>query len=75
MNKLITLEVFTSNYDIRFLLLKDMLEEAGIGYITTNEVASRVKPLLFGAPANVAMELRVYQEDLEEARKILDSIE
>jgi len=71
---MVTLEVFNSSLDIRLLILKDMLEESGIGYITTNEVKSRGRPLQISAPDNMAIELRVYEENLEKAREILASI-
>lgn len=37
MKKLVTLAVFDSVLDIRYNLLKDMLEEAGIHCLTNNE--------------------------------------
>ena len=51
-----------------------MLDEAGIGYITTNENARTVKPMPYMVPTNVSIEIRVYEENLDEAIKILRSI-
>ncbi|HSH18849.1 MAG TPA: hypothetical protein VLA03_00260 [Draconibacterium sp.] len=39
MQKLVTIGHFLNSFDIRFNLFKDMLEEAGIGYIVVNENA------------------------------------
>ena len=74
MSKLITLAVFDNVFDVDFNLLKDMLDEAGIGYITTNENARTVKPMPYMVPTNVSIEIRVYEENLDEAIKILRSI-
>ena len=38
MSKLITLAVFNNAFDIKFNLLKNMLEEADIKYITTMKI-------------------------------------
>ena len=74
MSKLITLAVFDNVFDVNFNLLKDMLDEAGIDYITTNENARTVKPMPYMVPTNISIEIRVYEEKLDEAIKILRSI-
>lgn len=74
MKKLVTLAVFDNVIDVKFNLLKDMLEEAGIPYLTGNEQARTVKPLPFVSPANIAIDIKVYEEDAEEALKIYQSI-
>ncbi len=74
MKKLVTLAVFDNTFDVKFNLLKDMLEEAGIPYLTGNEHARTVKPLPFVSPANIAIDIKVYEEDAEEALKLYQSI-
>ena len=74
MNKLVTLAVFDNVFDVRYNLLKDMLDEAGIGYITNNEYNRTVKPVLYPAPTNVSIDIKVYEDRLEEALEILRSI-
>ena len=74
MNQLITLAVFDSLFDVKYHLLKDMLDEAGINYITNNENARTIKPMPYMTPSNVSLEIKVYEENLEEAMKILKSI-
>ena len=73
--KLVTLAVFDGALDVRFNLLKDMLDQAGIRYITNNENARIVKPIPYITPTNLSIDIRVYEEDLEVARGILESIE
>lgn len=74
MKKLVTLAVFDNTFDVKFNLLKDMLEEAGIAYLTGNENTRAVKPLPFVSPANIAIDIKVYEEDAEDALKIYQSI-
>ncbi|MGD2034946.1 MAG: DUF2007 domain-containing protein [Bacteroidales bacterium] len=74
MEKLITLSVFDNIYDVKFNLLKDMLDQAGISYFTYNLNVRTVKPLLWMAPANISIDLKVYEKDLSEAQQILKSI-
>ncbi|MFH0759480.1 MAG: DUF2007 domain-containing protein [Bacteroidota bacterium] len=74
MSKLITLAFFDNVFDIKYILLKGMLDEAGIGYITNNENARAVKPMPFTTPANISIDIKVEEENLEEAREILKSI-
>lgn len=75
MKKLVTLAVFTNAFDVKYMLLKGMLEEAGIGYVSVNENARTIKPMPFTTPSNLSIEIKVNQEDMEEALEILNSIE
>ena len=74
MKKLITIAVFDNVFEVKYNLLKDMLEEAGIAYFSGNENSRIIKPALFMTPTNVSLEIKVYEEDMEEAMKILQSI-
>ena len=74
MEKLITLAVYDNIFDVKFNLLKDMLEEAGIKYITNNENARTIKPLPYTTPSNLSIDIKVYEDDLEEAIRIFKSI-
>lgn len=74
MKKLVTLAVFDNVIEVKFNILKDMLEEAEIPYLTKNENARKVKPTLSMVATNIAIEVKVYEEDLEEALKIWHSI-
>ena len=74
MKKLVTLAIFDNSFDIKFNLLKDMLDEAGISYLTTNENTRTVKPVMFMAAANVSIEIKIYEKDMKEALNILNSI-
>ena len=73
MNQLITIAEFPNVFDVKYSLIKDMLEEAGIPYITNNENARVIKPMMANI-SNISLEIRVYEEDLEEALEILKSI-
>lgn len=75
MSKLITLAVFDNVFDIKFNLLKDMLEEAGIDYVTGNEYSRTVKPVLYRSPSNTAIDIKVHENRLDEALTILKSIQ
>ena len=74
MSKLITLAVFDNAFDVKFNLLKDMLNEAGIAYLTTNENARAVKPMPFMTPTNISIELKVSEGKLDEAAQLFRSI-
>lgn len=74
MKKLHTLAIFDNVIEVKFNILKDMLEEAEIPYLTKNENTRTVKPTLSMVASNVAIEVKVYEEDLEEALKIWNSI-
>ncbi len=75
MKRLVTLEEFDNVFDVKFNLLKDMLEEAGIAYLTNNENSRTVKPVFATTPTNISIDIKVYEENLEEAVKIMRSIE
>lgn len=75
MNNLASLAVFDTIFDIKFNLLKSMLDEAGIWYITSNENARSVKPALSMIPTNVTIEIKVQKENFDEAVEILKSIQ
>ena len=74
MDRLITLAVFDNNFDVRYNLLKDMLDEAEINYIISNQNARTIKPMPYTTPSNMSIEIKVYKNKLEEAVKILESI-
>ncbi len=74
MKKLITLAVFDNVFDVKFNLLKSMLEQAEIPFLTSNENARAIKPMPFKNPVNVSIDIKVYEEDAEEALKIYYSI-
>lgn len=74
MNKLVTLAVFDNVFDVKFNLLKDMLDEAGIPFFVTNENTRIVKPALAMTPANLSIEIKVYETEAGKAYEILESI-
>ena len=74
MSQPITIATFTSNFDMKYLLFKEMLEEAGIQYMLINEVTSTVDGIFKGSPTNIGIEVRVMEDKAEEALEILDSI-
>jgi len=74
MSKLITLAIFDNAFDIRFNLLKGLLDEAGIPYVTTNENYRTVKSVPFMTAANVSIDIKVNETDLEEAMNLYRSI-
>jgi len=73
MEKLITIAEFDNTYDIKYSLLIDMLEQAGIPYILSNQNARSVE-LYFVSPSNMAIEVKVYDTWLTEAMEIVQSI-
>ena len=74
MSKLITLAIFDNAFDVKFNLLKGLLEEAGIPFVTTNENYRTVKSVPFMTPANVSIDLKVDESDAEEALALYRSI-
>jgi hypothetical protein len=74
MKKLVTVASFMNSFDIQFNLFKDMLEEAGIGYIVVNENRRSVGGALVVSPTNVTIEIKVDEENAREAFEILQSI-
>lgn len=74
MSKPVTVAIFTSNFDMKYILFKEMLDEAGIDYLLVNEITSTVDGVFKGSPTNFGIELRVMEENAEEALGILNSI-
>jgi len=74
MNTPVTIVSFTSNFDMKYILFREMLEEAGIQYMLVNEITSTVDGIYRGSPTNIGIELRVMPEDVEEALEIYRSI-
>ncbi|WP_297090017.1 DUF2007 domain-containing protein [uncultured Draconibacterium sp.] len=74
MNKAVTIATFTSNFDVKYMLFKEMLEEAGIKFMTVNEITSTVDGIFSGSPTNIGIEIRVIEENAEEALEIYNSI-
>lgn len=74
MGHLVTISTFLNSFDIRYNLFKDMLEEAGIGYIVVNENRRIAGGALVVSPDNVAIEIKVDEENEEKALEILQSI-
>jgi hypothetical protein len=74
MNKLVTITTFLNSFDIRYNLFKDMLKEAGIGYVVVNENKRSVGGALVVSPTNMAIEIKVDEENAQEAFEILHSI-
>lgn len=74
MNNAVTIATFTSNFDMKFLLFREMLDEAGIKYMVVNEITSTVDGVFAGSPTNMGIEIRVLEENAKEAIEIFDSI-
>lgn len=74
MSKAVTIATFTSNFDMKYILFKEMLEEAGIEYMLVNEITSTVDGIYKGSPSNIGIELRVLEENVNEAIEIFKSI-
>ena len=74
MNKAITVATFTSNFDMKYMLFREMLEEAGIEYMVVNEITSTIDGTFAGSPSNMGIEIRVLEENAEEAVEIFNSI-
>lgn len=74
MSKAITVATFTTNFDMKYMMFKEMLDEAGIKYTTVNEITSTIDGTFAGSPTNIGIEIRVLEENVEEAVKILESI-
>ncbi len=74
MKQLITVAVFSNTFDIKYSLFKDMLDQAKIPYLVVNENARSLKQFPMG-PSNISIEIKVYEEYLEEAVKIIQSIQ
>jgi len=74
MNRPVTIASFTSNFDMKYILFREMLEEAGIEYVVVNEISSTVDGTFAGSPSNMGIEIRVLEENAEEALEIYNSI-
>ena len=74
MNTPVTIASFTSNFDMKYILFKEMLDEAGIRYMLVNEITSTIDGIYRGSPTNIGIELRVMEEDVKEALEIFNSI-
>ncbi len=74
MGRLVTTCTFLNSFDVRYNLFKDMLEEAGIGYIVVNENRRIAGGALVVSPDNVAIEIKVDEENEANALEILQSI-
>nr|WP_321355135.1 DUF2007 domain-containing protein [uncultured Draconibacterium sp.] len=74
MSKAVTVATFTSNFDMKYMLFKEMLEEAGITFMLVNEITSTIDGTFSGSPSNIGIEIRVMEEKFEEALEIYNSI-
>lgn len=74
MNNPVTVALFTSNFDMKYILFKEMLEEAGIQYMLVNEITSTIDGTYSGSPSNIGIEIRVLEENADEAIEIYNSI-
>jgi hypothetical protein len=74
MNKAITVATFTSNFDMKYMLFREMLEEAGIEYMVVNEITSTIDGTFAGSPSNIGIEIRVLEDNIDEAVSIYKSI-
>jgi|PlaIllAssembly_1097288.scaffolds.fasta_scaffold3083507_2 hypothetical protein len=74
MSKLVTITTFLNSFDIQYNLFKDMLDDAGIGYIVVNENRRIAGGALVVSPTNVAIEIKVDEENAARAAEILKSI-
>lgn len=74
MSKAITIATFTSNFDMKYMLFKEMLDEAGINFMLVNEITSTIDGTFSGSPSNIGIEIRVMEENFEEALEIFNSI-
>jgi len=59
---------------MKYILFKEMLDEAGIEYMLVNEITSAVDGIFPGSPSNIGIEIRVMEENVEEALEIFNSI-
>ena len=74
MDNPVTVVTFTTAVDIKYMLFKEMLEEAGINYMLINEHTSSLDGVFKFAPTNIGIEVRVMPENLDEALAIWNSI-
>lgn len=74
MSEPLTVATFTTSIDIKYMLFKEMLEEAGIDYILVNETTSTLDGVFKASPSNIGIEVRVMPENAKEALEIWKSI-
>ncbi|WP_321998190.1 putative signal transducing protein [Draconibacterium orientale] len=74
MSKAVTVATFTSNFDMKYMLFKEMLDEAGIDFMLVNEITSTIDGTFSGSPTNIGIEIRVLEDNFEEALEIYNSI-
>ena len=74
MSKAVTVATFTSNFDMKYMLFKEMLDEACIDFMLVNEITSTIDGTFSGSPSNIGIEIRVMEEKFEEALEIFNSI-
>ena len=74
MKKLVSIAEFSNAHDVKYNLLKDMLVQAGIPFIITNENARLVEPFIV-SPSNEAIEVKVYEDKYQEANEVFKSIQ
>lgn len=74
MKRLITIAEFPHPVDVKLHLLKELLEEAEIPYLVTNENVRAVKPMM-AVISNLSIELKVYEENLQRALELMESIQ
>ena len=73
MENLITIGEFSNTYDVKYSLLIDMLEQAEIPHIISNQNARTVEPYI-ASPSNMSIQVKVYESRLKEALQIIESI-
>ena len=74
MSNPVTVVTFTTSVDVKYMLYKEMLDEAGIKYMLINEHTSSIDGVFKAAPTNIGIEVRVMPENADEALAIWESI-
>jgi len=74
MSNPVTVVTFTTSVDVKYMLYKEMLDEAGIKYMLINEHTSSIDGVFKAAPTNIGIEVRVMPENTDEALAIWESI-
>jgi hypothetical protein len=74
MNDFSSIGYFDKSFEPDLIIIKSMLEEAGIKYFVKNENRRSISPIIINVDSGVAMELYVDTNRLEEAKKIYQSI-
>jgi hypothetical protein len=69
-----TVAVFNNSFEPQLVIAKSMLEQAGIRYYVTNENFMGIDPLTV-APTAMSLELRVDKSKVDEALRIIESID